>query len=293
LLRTSITSGLVVGSLLAVASSPAFCVSYVTRGGVSVRTIDFSVDQVVTTRTLGADSGVLNGEIQQKVQFKSWQPFLQGSFVANFDAFYVGVNGETGVTLDQADIKASQRRSDELTGIDVTPSYSDEARVERTDLGISLGWRGIENLVLFCGYKAGDTDFDDGRAARNFSEHGPLVGVSYTFASDQGALTVGSAYARLGGKYDEGKSKGVLARDIDGDAGGFSVFADWNAPITQRWRYLIDLRWQKYDFDGDQASLCDNCGNGIVAPQPVLLAREFSVKETIYGVSVSIAYAFD
>jgi len=278
--------------MLVVVSTPALAVNFVAGAGVSVKRVDFAFDTTVTTRTLGADSNRLNGEIQQKVEFQSTQPFLQGVFVANFDTFYVGVNGETGVTLSDVDIDVAAQRSDGLTGIDVEP-YSDEARVERTDLGISAGWRGIENTVLFFGYKTGETDFDDSRLSRSFSEHGPLLGASFTFAVDQGALTFGGAYATLDGTYDEGAATGAFVEDVDGDAGGFSVFANWSAPLTQQLRYVIDLRWQRYKFDGDQDGVCSTCTNGTVNPQSVLLARDFSVEETIYGVSASILYALD
>lgn len=286
LLRTA-----ALAAVLALASRGALGVDVVTGIGVNYKNIDMAFTQVIRVRPAAGANPQLDGSVTQDMAFDSWQPFLQASVAAIAGNYYVAINGETDMLDEGSDIAVNPQRSPSLA-FNVDRPYTDKnVDVGRHDLGITVGWRGIDNVALFGGFKYGKTDFGGDEVSREFVAHGPLLGASYSFAFDSGMLTVGGAWALMSGSYDEGGSGALLSQEVDGDADGFSTFINWSAPLTDRLRYLVEMRWQRYDFDGRDASVCGNCMNATVGQPEVLVDKDFSVRETLYGAGFSLVYA--
>lgn len=268
-------------------------VDVVTSIGLNYRNIDMSFEQDIRVRPASGDNAQLDGRIQQDIAFDDWQPFMQASVAAIRGDYYVALNGETDVVDEGSDVSVDAQRSPGLAYNVADPYTDSNVDVGRNDLGITLGWRGIDHVALFAGFKYGRTEFDGDAAAREFVASGPLVGASYSFAFESGVLTLGGAFARMSGTFDEGSDGSrLLAEEIDGDANGFSTFINWSAPLTERLRYVVDVRWQRYDFDGSDSLVCHNCSNGLVdPPEPMRVDKEFNVRETLYGAGIGLLYA--
>lgn len=275
----------------ACAAMGAHAVDVVAGIGLNYKNIDMSFRQDMRVRPVSGTDPRLSGTVSQDMAFDAWQPFLQGNVAIVSGDYYVAVNGETDVQDEGSDIKVDQVRSDGLAVNLADPHYVDkDVDVSRDDFGVTIGWRGIERVALFGGFKYGKTDFD-GVVAREFVAYGPLLGASYSIPFDASVLTLGGAFARLSGTYDESDSVLLLAEEIDGDANGFSAFINWSAPLTQHLRYLVELRWQRYDFDGDDSLNC-RCANRLFDPSTQIhLDKDFSVRETLYGAGVGIVYS--
>jgi hypothetical protein len=282
----------VLAAVCAGASPGALGVDVVSGIGLNYKNIDMSFEQDIRVQPQSGSNAQLDGRISQDMAFDAWQPFLQASLAAISGNYYVAINGETDVLDEGSDLKVDQQRSPGLA-VSISRPYTKSVDVGRHDLGVTVGWRGIEHVALFGGFKYGKTEFDDDAVAHEFVASGPLLGASYTVPFDSGALTLGGAFARMSGRYDEdGSATMLLADEAEGDANGFSAFINWSAPLTERLRYLIDLRWQRYDFDGRDTSICKGCTNVLIEPQPtVLVDKKFSVRETLYGAGISLVYA--
>lgn len=276
----------------ACASMGAHGIDVVTGIGVNYKNMDMSFEQDIRVRPVSGSNALIDGSLTQTIAFDTWQPFLQASVAAIADNYYIAINGETDVLDEGSDVDVTAQRSPGLA-FDTAQPYTESADVGRNDLGITIGWRGIERVALFGGFKYGKTDFDGDATAVEFTASGPLLGASYSVPFDHGVLTLGGAFARLSGNYDEDSGAAKLqAGEVDGDANGFSTFINWSAPLNDRLRYLVELRWQRYDFDGSDSSVCDDCANSLVdPPEPMYLEKDLSVQETLYGLGVSLVYA--
>jgi hypothetical protein len=264
----------------------------VTGAGLNYKNIDMSFEQDIRVRPVSGSNPQLDGSASQDMSFDAWQPFLQASVAVIAGDYYVAANGETGIYDEGTDIEVDQQRSDGLAVNLALPYVDRNVDVKRNDLGITVGWRGIDRVALFAGFKYGKTDFTGDEAEREFVTSGPLLGASYSVPFDKGVLTLGGAVARMSGKYDEDGSANILAEKIDGDANGFSTFINWSAPLGDRLRYLAELRWQRYDFDGSDSSVCSRCTNQLFPPgTPVHVDKDFSMREMLYGAGVSLVYA--
>jgi hypothetical protein len=276
---------------VACVSPVAFGFDVVTGVGVNYKNIDMSFERESRVRPVSGNNPLLDGRISQDMSFQSWQPFLQANIAGISGNYYFAVNGETDLRDEGSDVDVSPQRSPGLA-YNLADSYTDKnVDVNRDDLGVTVGWRGIERVALFVGFRYDKTNFD-GTSARQFISSGPLVGASYSISTDRGLLTFGGAFARLSGTYDEDSPNDrLMAQKIDGDANGFSAFINWSAPLTDRLRYLVELRWQRYDFDGSDSWICGSCTNGLVESEPMFVDQDFSVRETLYGAGVNIVYA--
>jgi len=278
---------------MACASPVALGFDVVTGVGINYKNIDMSFEQDARVRPVSGNSAQLDGRIRQDMSFQSWQPFLQANIAAISGNYYFALNGETDLLDEGTDVDVNPQRSDGLAYSLRNPYTDKNVDVSRDDLGVTVGWRGIEHLALFIGFKYDKTDFDGNSSGREFIASGPLAGASYSISTDDGVLTLGGAFARMSGTYDENNADDKLVvQKVDGDANGFSAFINWSAPLTDRLRYLVELRWQRYDFDGGDSWVCGNCaGDAAVVKEPMYVDRDFSVSETLYGVGASLVYA--
>lgn len=275
----------------ACASMGAHAIDVVTGIGLNYKNMDMSFEQDIRVRPVSGSNPLIDGSLSQDIAFDTWQPFMQASVAAIADNYYVALNGETDVLDEGSDVDVTQQRSLGVA-FDLAAPYTESADVGRSDLGVTVGWRGIDRVAVFGGFKYGKTDFGTDAISVEFVASGPFLGASYSIPFDHGLLTVGGAFARLTGKYDEDSDAALLAEEVDGDANGFSTFINWSAPLSDRLRYLVELRWQHYDFDGSDSLVCDDCANSLVdPPEPMYVEKDLSVQETLYGIGISIVYA--
>lgn len=171
-----------------------------------------------------------------------------------FDRFYVAAYGDWSIS--DADVS-----EEEETG-----------SASRAEYDLTFGFRPIDPLTLFAGYKTGKTkiDFtprnnDEVPTAFNFrdtyKETGPYLGASYSFIFEQaGSLSFSLAYAFLNAENsigvkpdDSGESEENEFDDISGnfenDADGFSAGVTWLMPLANNLNYFATIRYQRYDQD--------------------------------------------
>lgn len=283
---------LFVSSVALLVGTNTHALDLVAGGGLNYKRLDMSFAQDIQAGPAPGGSPRLAGDITQDIAFDAWQPFLQGSLAAIRDDWYGVFNAELAVLDEGTEVDVSQTRTPADLAINVARSYTDtDVDVGRHDLGLTLGWRGIEATALFAGFKYGNTEFDGKGVKRQFIADGPFVGASYSWPLAHSVLTLGGAWAWMSGEYDESGSGPLLARRGDGDASGLSAFVSWSAPWSERLRYALDLRWQRYTFDGHKADVCNDCASPAVDRQPVLLDRDLRVRETLYSLGIGLTYA--
>lgn len=98
---------------------------------------------------------------------------------------------------------------------------------------------------------------------QTYSEQGPFLGGSYTFAiADAGNLSLSLAYAIMDGEYKDNANdpesglNNFVAFDYQGDTTGTSIGVTWSGGLGETSAYFIDLRRQSYSMEAsDQTGL--------------------------------------
>ena len=232
-------------AITAVALSPAGLsaesffdkVSWVPGAGIQVKNLDFNLDRIAGGSGLTSASG----------EFDVDMLVLAVGLTAVYDRYYIALRREDSV-------------DDALTNTTV-PLTGGKSSIQREDTSLALGITMVDGLNVYVGYMAGETTIKNitgfrstqsPRYTQKYREDGFFVGASYSLPiQNLGTMSLSAGYAFMDGAYDDNDA---LKFDYDGNADGLSVGATWSAPLTTRIGYYLDLRYQIYEFDGDDAN---------------------------------------
>lgn len=201
-----------------------------------------------------------------------------------------------------ADIYFQQSAEGEVFISETEDTFGFGLHPQRQDFSVSAGYSVLPNLALFAGYKYGKTEnegtifdgvgpggvdsFHNGVAInQEFEEQGPFVGGVFGWNfGDIGRISANIAVAFL--DADENASQQVLGgertRALTGDAIGVSYGVGWNASITDRLSYAINLNGYNYSFENfSGTSFTDNSNRD----------RDIEVDESMIGVNLSLSYS--
>ncbi len=217
-------------------------ITWAPTAGVQMKNLSFDQDLNDPNNLAG---GTRSGD------FEVDMPVLSLGLTAVYDRFYVA-------------IKRDDSFDDALTNTTV-PFTGGKSSVEREDMSLTFGMNVVTGLNVFVGYMDGETTLKNitgfasaqtPRYTQEYKEDGLFTGVSYSLPiKEMGTLSFSTAYAFMDGTYED-NFNGAPNQDFeyDGDSEGLSLGVTWSAPITETIGYYLDLRYQQYDFEGDDAN---------------------------------------
>ncbi|MCU7834556.1 MAG: hypothetical protein KZQ83_04800 [gamma proteobacterium symbiont of Taylorina sp.] len=175
----------------------------------------------------------------------------------------------------------SSEETDSFSGANYYEKFEGDRRDYSTTLGMKiLDYRG----AIYIGYKNGKTSGRGKAGTRlTFEEDGLFIGASYGWIiANTGLLSINTAYADLDGKLKEvpgSRYPSDLHMDADSEATGLSYGLSWNAKISKKMSYSINLDANDYTFK----NLKDNSATK---------ALPNNVEESIFTGKISISYRF-
>ena len=215
-------------------------VTWAPTAGVQMKNLSFDQDLIKGTSSLANASG----------DFEVDMPVLSLGLTAVYDRFYIA-------------IKRDDSFDDALTTTSV-PFTGGKSSVQREDMSLTFGMNVAEGVNAFIGYMEGETTLknitgfastQNPRYSQEYQEDGFFVGASYNLPVENvGTLTFSTAYAFMDGVYEDNFATAGQDFEYDGDSEGLSLGITWSAPLTESIGYYIDLRYQQYDFEGEDAN---------------------------------------
>jgi len=168
--------------------------------------------------------------------------------------------------------------------------------VEREDYSATLGYKVLDGLVMFAGYRIGQTSIEEftrystGSSAREsikFNANGPFVGLSYSYPiSEYGQLGINLGYAQLEGEYTQRLVGSTGSTDYSGSTAGLTYGVNWRGKIYKNLGYSISADKFDYQFDFDPE-------NGVLpdaAKTPV--RRKLEAQEELLTFKFTLSYTF-
>ncbi len=236
------------------------------------------------------------------------QPVVAEEGTAEFNFLGSGSVSYKNITFDLPAVGASFEPSLITLGLHGTLSYgnffttinyddtiSDDTQysnggslllMSRQDADLSFGYYLGRGFSAFAGYKDGELNVDViGEIENNmpvapyavvFTDKGPYVGASYTYAMTNSSLSFSLAYADMDGDVAFGTGA------TSGDTTGFSYNMAWNIPVGENTTFISKLNLTRYDFDDKEKGTVDGSNN----PQDLSFEQEFNV------LSFAIAHYF-
>ncbi|HCS28492.1 MAG TPA: hypothetical protein DIW43_13615 [Spongiibacteraceae bacterium] len=178
-------------------------------------------------------------------------PVLALGLTAFYERYYVAIEREDSV-------------DDALTSTTV-PFTGGKSSVGLEDLSLTFGMRLSDGLRGYVGYRDAETVIKNitgfpsppqtPRYEQNYQEDGIVLGARYDMpVLELGTLSFDASYAILDGVYEDNFATAGRNFEYDGDSEGFKIGARWSALLTKRIAYHLDLRYQRYEFDGNDAN---------------------------------------
>jgi hypothetical protein len=249
------------------------------------------------------------GANPSKFQLIDNMPFIGGGAMLAYDRcfadtyFQVSTTGKDGGGTEEKDESVIEIDNNEF---------------DRKDYAITFGCLVTKKLSFFTGYRNGKTDihiasrenwlydrFNEERIGdAKFESAGLFLGVAYSHPIGKGQLGVKLAAAKLEAEYnqhnitrtnnravgDGTKTSDDAQWNLSGKTLGWTLGANWTAPISKRLSYRISLDYSDYDFDTDsayvirdkKAEFLDILGGGV----------NYDMKETMYSLQLQLLYQF-
>jgi len=249
------------------------------------------------------------GANTSEVQFVDNMPFIGGGAMLAYDRcfadtyFQVSATGKDGGGTEEPDTESV---------ID-----KDSNEFDRKDYAITLGCLVTKKLSFFTGYRNGKTDIhiasrqnwpydrinEERIGDAKFESDGLFLGMAYSHPIGKGQFGVKLAAAKLEAEYNQhnitrtnNRAVGDGAKtsesdwNLSGKTLGWTLGANWTAPISKRLSYRISLDGYRYDFDTDsayvirenKAEFIDILGGGV----------NYDMKETMYSFQLQLLYQF-
>jgi hypothetical protein len=147
----------------------------------------------------------------------------------------------------------------------VLPDFFIDARVQRSENTITLGYGVTPSISVFAGWLRNTTEmWSTGTSlsaayvvtgASTYTENGPYLGVGYAHRFDnRGTLSTSLAYTFAKGHADAqaiataGGASLYSESSADGDVRGTSLGASWSAPLTGSLYYRLGVKVTRYRF---------------------------------------------
>lgn len=278
--------GAVAASVIAVFSSTvAFAEpsTWQVRGSVGLQNYELSFEDIVTPLAIvpgGSEFTFRDGfEIGDNLTFGGV------GVTAGFGRFFVDVSGQW--SEDGNDNGEQFQGANPFPGIGVNHSY--DAKFDRQELNVTVGYGVSRNLSVFLGYKDAETALRntlfpvgsievaeiifDGDRAIDFSYDGVFAGASAAVPIQEwyGAFSLQAAVAFLDGKFrDRFVGEAFVATPfgfellpsfidstISGDSTGVNVGAAWTGSFGKKFEklsYTLGLDHSQYEFDTKQST---------------------------------------
>jgi hypothetical protein len=243
-----------------------------------------------------------------KFQFIDNMPFIGGGAMLAYDRcfadtyFQVSATGKDGGGTEEKDEYVIERDNNEF---------------DRKDYAITLGCLVTKKLSFFTGYRNGKTDIhiaskqnrpydrinEERTGDAKYESDGLFLGMAYSHPIGKGQFGVKLAAAKLEAEYNQhnitrtnnravgdGLKMSDATWNLSGKTLGWTLGANWTAPISKRLTYRISLDYSDYDFDTDsayvirknEATFLDILGGGV----------DYDLKETIYSLQLQLLYQF-
>lgn len=215
-------------------------VTWAPTAGVQMKNLSFDQDLIGGGSVLADASG----------DFEVDMPVLSLGLTAVYDRYYIA-------------IKRDDSFDDALTNTTV-PFTGGKSSVQREDLSLTFGMNVADGINAFFGYMDGETTLKNitgfasaqsPRYEQQYQEDGFFIGASFNLPLQEiGTITFSTAYAFMDGVYEDNFATVGQDFEYEGDSEGLSLGVTWSAPLTERIGYYVDLRYQAYDFEGDDAN---------------------------------------
>ena len=245
-----------------------------------------------------------------EIQFIDNMPFIGGGAMLAYDRcfadsyFQVSATGKDGGGTEEPDTESViERNSNEF---------------DRKDYVITLGCLVTKKLSFFTGYRNGKTDIhiasrqnwpydrinEESTGDAKFESDGLFLGMAYSHPIGKGQFGVKLAAAKLEAEYNQHNISRTNNRSVgdgpkisddatwnlSGKTLGWTLGANWTAPISKHLSYRISLDYSDYDFDTDSAyvirdktaEFLDILGGGV----------NYDMKETMYSLQLQLLYQF-
>ncbi len=259
-------------------------------------TADFGLQPRLSTGVMhysfkgsGSDLAVGSGRATTNIDYDDQLVFIGGGLTAFYRRFF-------------ADIYFQQSAEGEVFLSETPTTFGFGLHPQRQDFSVSAGYSVLPNLALFAGYKYGKTEnegtifdgvdlggtdiFPNGRAIRQeFEEQGPFIGGVFGWNfGNIGRISANIAVAFLDADERAGQQVqgGELTRTTTGDAIGVSYGVGWNASITDRLSYAINLNGYNYSFDNFSGTTFNDSSNS---------DRDINFDENMIGINLSASYS--
>lgn len=245
-------------------------------------------------------AGVMDYEFEQKaiagdaegVRFTdhgykivSAMPFMGGGMTLFANRFFVDFYLQKAFSVSDSATNPLEYRD-----FDATLNLIINSDFERDESSMSFGYALGNHWVLFGGYRASKTDFNEtvtiaeningnrisGSGKRNtaFKQDGFFIGGAFAFSfREHAVITLNAALATLDGKYNSLGDIEVVVTDsnnevlssgespvgvnFDGDTVGLNMGAAWKGRIAERLSYTLGVNGYSYDFDAKEKDVAD------------------------------------
>lgn len=227
-----------------------------------------------------------------RINFESTMPILGVGATLVYKRFFLdGYVQKTSTGEDKTtDVVSTTNKLTETTDIDY--------EIEREDYSASLGYKVTDGLVIFGGYRSGQTSYDstaaffyatdsipktlyDKRSASyEFKAQGPFVGLSYSYpVSERGQLGFNVGYAQLDGEYTQ-----TATDKASNSTSGLTYGINWRGKLYKNLSYGLSL--DKYDYEFSELKYSSEL------PPDGVANHTLSAKDEIFTFKFTLSYAF-
>ena len=232
-----------------------------------------------------------------KINFESTMPILGVGATLVYKRFFLdGYVQKTSTgenkTTETYDVASTTNK--------LTATTDTDYEIEREDYSASLGYKVTDGLVIFGGYRSGQTSYDSTAVfsyatesipktpygepqfnSRGFKAQGPFVGLSYSYpVSERGQLGFNVGYAKLDGEYTQ-----TGTPTVSNSTSGLTYGINWRGKLYKNLSYGLSL--DKYDYKFSELNYTDTVLDGSSTT-----AHTISLKDEILTFKFTLSYTF-
>lgn len=202
---------------------------------------------------------VVGSDSVDNVEFSDWLYLVGGGLTFSYDRFFVDLYGQYSFDGDD-DINLEV-----VAGGVAVDNLAQDVEFDRVETALTVGYRITDQFATFVGFRYADVEFDgsgslgavDADFSTDFNQKGPFIGAGYAVPKTifNGAFVANAAVAYLDGKLenklDVSAPLNDVEFDINGDAIGINVGANWVTPLTSKLKLVIGADVSRYSFKDD------------------------------------------
>lgn len=170
------------------------------------------------------------------------------------------IKGGLVVAYGDLFVNSFYRGTSEDSDLQILPSgISIKWSGKREDMSISVGYKILDAVTIFAGYRESETKGSGtGNSNYSFEQDGFFLGASYYLGlTDTGGLNFSFGNAWLDSELKEDVFN-IAFPDASGDGAGIKFGVAWRDSINENWSYTISAEHFRYDHDmevGDTGSV--------------------------------------